>query len=137
MSGKKRKTPLKEKQHKFFKGSESKVSIVTTETRTENQPDPELIGLKILNERSYYHVKIGNCKQWQPITMAHDLASDIIIKIIKERESLGEIIAERDKNQIIAERDKNPNKFHSQVSMVTVEWDVHQYHAILKLCSII
>ena len=42
--------------------------------------------------------------------MAHYLASDIIVKSIKERESLGEIIAETDKNQIIAERDKNLNK---------------------------
>ena len=88
MSGKKRKKPLKEKQHKFFTEAEPKISMATKEIIQEF-PEPQIVALKIINGRSYYLVKNGNDKpQWQSICMAHVLVSDMLYRIMTEREDL-------------------------------------------------
>ena len=88
MSGKKRKKPLKEKQHKFFTEAEPKISMATKEIIQEF-PEPQIVALKIINGRSYYLVKNGNDKpQWQSICMAHKQVSDMLFRIMTEREDL-------------------------------------------------
>ena len=89
MSGKKRKKPLHNKQHKFFTETDPQVNVAAKQSKSEASLDPTLLAVKILNGRSYYLVKIGNdTPQWQPICTAHDLATDIITKIYQEREDL-------------------------------------------------
>lgn len=85
MSGKKRKKPLHDKQHKFFAKTDPQVNLV----EHQNSPNshPVVLAVKILNGRSYYLVKNGNGNpEWQPICMAHEHASDIIAKVRQERE---------------------------------------------------
>ena len=89
MSGKKRKKPLHDKQHKFFTKAEPQVNVATKPTESDINQNPVLLAVKIINGRSYYLVKSGMEKpQWQPICMAHNLASDMIDKIFNEREDL-------------------------------------------------
>ena len=89
MSGKKRKKPLHDKQHKFFTETEPQVNVAAKQNGSEINVNPVLTAVKILNGRSYYLVKNGNgIPQWQPICMAHDLASDMITRIFREREDL-------------------------------------------------
>ena len=63
MSGKKRKKPLKKKQHKFFNEADAKVNVATKVNESDQEVYQELIGIKILNGRSYYLVKIGELRQ--------------------------------------------------------------------------
>ena len=89
MSGKKRKRPLHDKQHKFFTETEPQVNVAAKQIVSEINSYPVLLAVKIINGRSYYLVKNGNgSPQWQPICMAHDLASNMITRIFKEREDL-------------------------------------------------
>ena len=89
MSGKKRKKPLHDKQHKFFTETEPQVNVAAKQIESEINSYPVLLAVKIINGRSYYLVKNGNgSPQWQPICMAHDLASDMITRIFREREDL-------------------------------------------------
>ena len=85
MSGKKRKKPLKEKQHKFFKeADEAQVNLATKKTRTHFHHRPKLIGFKILNNRSYYYEDSGDTQRWLPITEAHTLPTDLVTDIINQ-----------------------------------------------------
>ena len=85
MSGKKRKKPLKEKQHKFFKeADEAQVNLATKKTRTHFHHMPKLIGFKILNNRSYYYEDSGDTQRWLPITEAHKLPTDLVTDIINQ-----------------------------------------------------
>ena len=87
MSGKKRKKPLKQNQHKFFTESQPNVNVIgKKETSEESSTEPVLVGVKIVDGRSYYLVKSGKYKQWQSITTAHKFASGIIHKIQAETE---------------------------------------------------
>ena len=87
MSGKKRKKPLKQNQHKFFTESQPIVNVIgKKETSEESSTEPVLVGVKIVDGRSYYLVKSGKYKQWQSITTAHKFASGIIHKIQAETE---------------------------------------------------
>ena len=87
MSGKKRKKPLKQNQHKFFTESQPNVNVIgKKETSEESSAEPVLVGVKIVDGRSYYLVKSGKYKQWQSITTAHKFASGIIHKIQAETE---------------------------------------------------
>ena len=89
MSGKKRKKPLHNKQHKFFTETDPQVNVAAKQPESEVSLNPTLLAVKILNGRSYYLVKIGNgTPQWQPICTAHDLAVDMITKIYQEREDV-------------------------------------------------
>ena len=85
MSGKKRKKPLKQNQHKFFTESQPNVNVASKTENLEQCPtEPELVGIKIINGRSYYLVKTGNNKELQPITMAHNFVNKIVVKILTE-----------------------------------------------------
>ena len=85
MSSKKRKKPLKEKQHKFFKeADEAQVNLATKKTRTHFHHMPKLIGFKILNNRSYYYEDSGDTQRWLPITEAHKLPTDLVTDIINQ-----------------------------------------------------
>ena len=87
MSGKKRKKPLHDKQHKFFTETEKQVNVAAN--LNEANQRPAVIAVKIMNGRSYYLVKCGNAEpQWQPICMAFDLAADMIDTIYKSRKEL-------------------------------------------------
>ena len=89
MSGKKRKKPLHDKQHKFFTETEHQVNAAAEQNESEVNQNPVLLAVKIINGRSYYLVKNGNSTpQWQPMCMAHYLAADMIDKIFREREDL-------------------------------------------------
>ena len=89
MSGKKRKKPLHDKQHKFFTETEHQVSAAVKPNEPEINQTSTLLAVKIINGRSYYLVKNGNgTPQWQPMCMAHYLAADMIDKIFREREDL-------------------------------------------------
>ena len=89
MSGKKRKKPLHDKQHKFFTENEHQVNVTTKPKESAINQNPVLLAVKIINGRSYYLVKNGNSTpQWQPMCMAHYLAADMIDKIFREREDL-------------------------------------------------
>ena len=82
--------------------------MATQETESDQEVYQKLIGLKILNNRSYYLVKIGQLKQWRPITMACDIASDMVPTILKARESQSDMIRKRNKDPSFQDRNKYP-----------------------------
>ena len=89
MSGKKRKKPLHDKQHKFFTETEKQVNVAANLNEVEANHRPAVIAVKIMNGRSYYLVKCGTAEpQWQPICMAFDLAADMIDTIYNSRKEL-------------------------------------------------
>ena len=89
MSGKKRRKPLHDKQHKFFTETEKQVNIAANLNEVEANQRPAVIAVKIMNGRSYYLVKSGNAEpQWQPICMAYDLAAGVIDTIYTSRKEL-------------------------------------------------
>ena len=81
-----RKKPLHDKQHRFFTETEPHVNVAAKQNGAEIKVYPVLLAVKILNGRSYYLVKNGNGNpQRQPLCMAHDLASNMIMRIFKEK----------------------------------------------------
>ena len=62
------------------------MSMLQVQLKIQNNvhTEPELVGIKIINGRSYYLVKTGNHKELQPITMAHNFVNKIVVKILTE-----------------------------------------------------
>ena len=64
MSGKKRKKPLHDKQHKFFTETEHQINTAAEQNESEVNQNHVLLAVKIINGRSYYLVKNGNQCVW-------------------------------------------------------------------------
>ena len=96
MSGKKRKKPLHDKQHKFFTESQPNVHTVQSgSTKTEsvreqnanvNPHRSRLMGMKLINDKPYYWIQKGTAApEWQTVTMAHWLVRDLLEFLINDR----------------------------------------------------
>ena len=93
MSGKKRKKPLHDKQHKFFTQSQANVNTVQTNTCNSNggiiqinQNKTRLLGMRLINGKPYYLIQKGTTTpEWQTVAVAHWYARDLLEFLIEDR----------------------------------------------------
>ena len=140
MSGKKRKKPLHDKQHKFFTETQQNVNMVQTDstngdTFQVNQNKTRLLGMRLINGKPYYLIQKGTTTpEWQTVAVAHWYARDLLEFLIEDRnkeDERGMINGIRMKRQgFVPRRPELDDPHWEQINEIQIKED-GSYHCLV------
>ena len=140
MSGKKRKKPLHDKQHKFFTETQQNINMVQTDTTNGdtfqvNQNKTRLLGMRLINGKPYYLIQKGTTTpEWQTVAVAHWYARDLLEFLIEDRnkeDERGMINGIRMKRQgFVPRRPELDDPHWEQINEIQIKED-GSYHCLV------